>query len=123
MLGLCRKSGKLIPGAELIAKNKKKCLLLVCACDASDRTKATVEAFNIKTIHTDMTKQELGAALGMGNVAVVGITDAGFAAATESKQGKEHMAKYKIGEIAKDFGVKVTDVADILTKYFGEGQV
>ena len=32
------------------------------------------------------------------------------------------MAKYKIGEIAKDFGVKVTDVADILTKYFGEGQ-
>ena len=31
------------------------------------------------------------------------------------------MAKYKIGEIAKDFGVKVTDVADILTKYFGEG--
>ena len=32
------------------------------------------------------------------------------------------MAKYKIGEIAKDFGVKVTDVSDILTKYFGEGQ-
>ena len=86
MLGLCRKAGKLIPGAELIAKNKKKCLLLVCACDASDRTKATVEAFNIKTIHTDMTKQELGAVLGMGN-------DAGFAAATESKQGERTYGK------------------------------
>ena len=93
MLGLCRKAGKLIPGAELIAKNKKKCLLLVCACDASDRTKATVETFNIKTIHTDMTKQELGAVLGMGNVAVVGITDAGFAAATESKQGERTYGK------------------------------
>ena len=66
---------------------------IVCACDASDRTKATVEAFNIKTIHTDMTKQELGAALGMGNVAVVGITDAGFAAATESKQGERTYGK------------------------------
>ena len=87
MLGLCRKAGKLVPGAEMIAKSKKKCLLLVCACDASDRTKATVEAFNIKTIHTDMTKQELGAALGMGNVAVIGITDAGLAAAVERKQG------------------------------------
>ena len=73
MLGLCRKAGKLVPGAEMIAKSKKKCLLLVCACDASDRTKATVEAFNIKTIHTDMTKQELGAAL---------------AAAVERKQGE-----------------------------------
>lgn len=88
MLGLCHKAGKLVPGAEMIAKSKKKCLLLVCACDASDRTKTTVEAFNIKTIHTDMTKQELGAALGMGNVAVVGITDAGLAAAVERKQGE-----------------------------------
>ena len=45
------------------------------------------------SIHTDMTKQELGAALGMGNVAVVGITDAGFAAATESKQGERTYGK------------------------------
>ena len=35
-----------------------------------------------------MTKQELGAALGLGNVAVVGITDAGLAAAVERKQGE-----------------------------------
>ncbi len=93
MLGLCRKAGKIVPGAELVEKSKKKCLLLVCAGDASDRTKATVGALGIKTIYTDMTKQELGAALGMGNVAVVGITDAGFAAAIESKQGERTYGK------------------------------
>ena len=103
MLGLCRKAGKLVPGAEMIAKSKKKCLLLVCACDASDRTKATVEAFNIKTIHTDMTKQELGAALGMGNVAVVGITDAGLAAAVERKQGERTYGEIKARRNCKGF--------------------
>ena len=87
------KSGKTHSRGGTHSKKQKKCLLLVCACDASDRTKATVEAFNIKTIHTDMTKQELGAVLGMGNVAVVGITDAGFAAATESKQGERTYGK------------------------------
>lgn len=87
MLGLCRKAGKVVPGVEMIEKSKKKCVLLVSACDVSERTARKIKEFNIKTIHTDMTKDELGSALGLGNVAVIGITESGFATALESKQG------------------------------------
>lgn len=85
LLGLCRRAGKLILGLDNIEKNTKKCVLIVAASDASDRTARSIKAFGKPVILTDMTKAQLGSLFGAGDVAACGITDPNFASALQDK--------------------------------------
>ena len=85
LLGLCRKAGKLVLGFDNIEKNIRKCVLIVAASDASDRTARGIRYFGKPVIVTDMTKVQLGSLFGAGEVAACGITDPNFASALQDK--------------------------------------
>lgn len=79
-LGLTRKSGNLIAGgnlAEAAIKRGKVCLLLL-AQDASDGTKKSFRdmsrSFNVEILEVS-TKDDLGSAIGKGQISVIGVTD------------------------------------------------
>ena len=79
-LGLTRKSGNLIAGgnlAEAAIKRGKVCLLLL-AQDASDGTKKRFtnmsRSFNVEILEVS-TKDDLGSAIGKGQISVIGVTD------------------------------------------------
>ena len=79
-LGLTRKSGHLIAGGNLVEaaiKRGKVCLLLL-AQDASDGTKKSFRdmsrSFHVEILEVS-TKDDLGSAIGKGQISVIGITD------------------------------------------------
>ncbi len=84
-IGLCRKAGKLIIGAAEVKEGiiSKKIKIVLLASDASENTASMIErnaqAQNIPFIKLPVDKAELGHAIGMKDVAVIGITDSGFA--------------------------------------------
>lgn len=79
-LGLTRKSGNLIAGANLseTALKRGKLSLLILAQDASDGTKksflAMAKFHNVEVIEV-ATMDELGYAIGKGQISVIGVTD------------------------------------------------
>lgn len=79
-LGLTRKSGNLIAGANLseTALKRGKLSLIILAADASDGTKHKFQAmaeFNKVEIIETATMDELGYAIGKGQISVIGVTD------------------------------------------------
>ncbi len=82
-LGLCKRAGKLISGAETVTKaiTEKKALLVLYASDVSQNSIKGVlkaaESFDVPARELDRTKEELSFALGK-HCAIVGITDPGF---------------------------------------------
>lgn len=79
MLGLARRANKVILGLDNIIKYKARCKILVLAADASDRTKRNATDLELETISLQLTKAEIGRALGCERVAVLGVTDSEFA--------------------------------------------
>ena len=88
LLGLAKRAGKLEAGDEATraAITAKSARLVLIASDASDRTRDNflfiTESENVACLMVAETRAELGNALGRRPSAVVGICDAGLAAAT-----------------------------------------
>lgn len=85
LLGMCRRAGRLVTGFDAaLALCKEPSVLLMVAQDASPRTvkelRFRVKQHKLYTV--PLTKEELGAALGLQKpVAVVATADEGFAKA------------------------------------------
>lgn len=83
-LGLCKRAGYLISGADTVAKaiNDDKALLALYASDASANSLKnvlkTAGLKNIPALMLDRSKEELSFALGK-HCGIVGVTDRGFA--------------------------------------------
>ena len=83
-LGLCKRAGYLISGADTVTKaiNDDKALLALYASDASANSLKnvlkTAEMKNTSALMLDRSKEELSFALGK-HCAVICTTDAGFA--------------------------------------------
>ena len=88
LLGLAAKAGKLVYGTDMVCEGlrvKKRILLVVESGDSSENThKRIVDKcayYGAKHIRLSLGTDGLGAALGKhGGIAVVGVTDASFAA-------------------------------------------
>ena len=83
-LGLCRRAGKTVIGAQTAEKSiaDGKAKLVIAACDASDnsikRVRKAAEDANVAFIQTAYPKEELSMALGK-LCGVLAVTDEGFA--------------------------------------------
>ena len=91
LLGLAKKAGRLEIGEEPVgaAARARQARLLLVASDAADNTCRRVTHFSesgkIPWLTLPYTKSELGFQLGRGMVAIIALTDAGFAAAITDK--------------------------------------
>lgn len=84
-LGLARRAGKLLLGVESIESYRKPVELLIYASDASPRVKRTLSARTEPSVSPDLTKEQLGRAVGCKQAAVIAVTDAGFAGILRKK--------------------------------------
>lgn len=84
LLGLCRRAGKLTPGADAVLTKvqKGKSKLVIVAGDISKNTQTKLslacDRANVKLIKLSRSKQQLGKAIGK-LCAVVSVSDKGFA--------------------------------------------
>ena len=91
LLGLVKRAGMLEAGDEAVraAITAGKVRLVLCASDASDRTRETfsfiAESTGVAFISVEETKEDIGNALGRRPAATVAVCDAGFAAALAKK--------------------------------------
>lgn len=91
ILGLSRKAGKLIIGASLVSEaiTRKRVFLVIMAKDTAENTKAKLlrllNESETPFVTIDFTKYEIGSWLGFSDIAVVGISDRGFAKALQNK--------------------------------------
>ncbi len=96
LLGLVKKAGRLEVGEEPVgsAARSRQAKLLLVASDATDNTCRRAahfaEAGNILWFKLPVTKSELGYQIGRGMVAMIAITDAGFAATITEKLASEN---------------------------------
>ena len=80
-IGLARKAGKMIVGTDAVFDEirKRKVLIVLCAKDVSDNTKKKISDcctyHNVKLYCSDLSKNDLGHAIGKSYAACVGITD------------------------------------------------
>lgn len=80
-IGLGRKAGKLIIGAEMVCDGVRDgtVLLVLVASDASQNSRKRIlgcaDYYNAEVETIDVTTEELGAAIGKSAVACVGVTD------------------------------------------------
>lgn len=84
-LGLARRAGKLLLGVESLLAYRKSVCLIVYASDASPRVKRSLAGRNDPSVTPDLTKEQLGRAVGCKEAAVVAVTDAGFAGILRKK--------------------------------------
>lgn len=90
-LGLAKKAGKISFGTDLVCENirnrKTKYVLLVC--DASENTKKKIENccdyYGADLIEINITKEDLGIAIGKYDTACVSINDTNFIKLLEQK--------------------------------------
>ena len=90
LLGMARRAGSLAVGEEAAAEAAQghKARLVLLAKDAGDTTAGRVrrlESDKLPVVQLPDTKTELGGAVGFAGVAVVTVTDLGFAAAVAGK--------------------------------------
>lgn len=78
-LGLARRAGKLLLGVDSISAYRKPTCLLIYASDASPRVARALSERRDPCVTLNLTKQQIGKAVGCREVAVVAVTDAGFA--------------------------------------------
>ncbi len=80
-IGLARKAGKVIVGTDAVCDEirKRKILIAICANDVSDNTRKKISdccAYYHVTLHfCELTKNDLGHAIGKPFAACIGITD------------------------------------------------
>ena len=84
LLGLCKKSGRLISGTDMVidAMQKNKVYFIFIASDATYQTQDKMEKkayFYQVPINKSFDTLALNSAIGEKNIKVVGITDQGFA--------------------------------------------
>ena len=84
-LGLARRAGKLLMGVDSLSAYRKPVSLIVYASDASPRVKRTLAGRTDPSVTPDLTKEQLGRAVGCKEAAVVAVTDAGFAGILRKK--------------------------------------
>ncbi len=84
-LGLARRGGKLLLGVESVQKYRKAVPLLIFASDASPRVKRALSDRSDPSVTPNLTKEQLGSAVGCKEAAVIAVTDAGFAGAIRKK--------------------------------------
>ena len=79
LLGFANRAGKLAIGKSAVINfiNKEKVLLVLLANDASEKLENDLG--DVRTVHMqDVSKDDLGRALGRNEVAIVGVCDANF---------------------------------------------
>jgi len=83
LLSISRKAGKTVHGKDNLSKafNSRKLHLVIGAADAEKDSQKTIIKYENHpgALKTKYTKQELGAAIGFTQSAVIGISDAGLA--------------------------------------------
>ncbi len=84
-LGLARRAGKVLMGVESIEKYTKPVELLIFASDASPRVKRALSFRKEPSITPELTKEQLGRAVGCKSAAVIAVIDAGFAGVIRKK--------------------------------------
>lgn len=84
-LGLARRAGKLLLGVESVESFRKPIALLIYASDASPRVRRALAGRTDPSVCPNLTKEQLGAAVGCKNAAVLAVTDAGFAGILRKK--------------------------------------
>lgn len=95
LLGLVKRAGMLEAGDEAVraAISAGKARLVLCASDASERTRETftfiTESSGVAFVSVRETKEELGNALGRRPSATVAVCDVGFAAALAKKLAEQ----------------------------------
>ena len=100
LLGIAKKSGTLIIGADSVgaAVRSGKARVILSAADASDRSKRQAQALtvsgNILHVIMPFMKYELGALLGRGAPGMMAITDIGIASAFLSALAGQNAAEY-----------------------------
>lgn len=105
LIGLARKAGRVAVGEESTgaAARDKSARLLLVAADAADsssrRASVFAESGKCPLLTVALTKAELGHALGYADVAMLAVTDFGFAAAIAGKLASRDEAAY--GETAR----------------------
>lgn len=91
LLGLSKRAGKLEIGEEPVgaAARAKQAKLILLASDAPPSTSRRAATFgqigNVLQISLPFTKEEIGMSLGRGSIAMLALTDAGFAGAIGDK--------------------------------------
>ena len=84
-LGLARRAGKVLLGVESVEKCRGPAELLIFASDASPRVKRTLAGRTEPSVTPELTKEQLGKAVGCKEAAVIAVTDAGFAGILRKK--------------------------------------
>lgn len=84
-LGLARRAGKVLMGVDAVREYRRPVSLLIYAKDASERVKRALSGVQAPSLTPDITKEQLGSALGCKTVAVVAVLDAGFAGVLRNK--------------------------------------
>lgn len=78
-LGLARRAGKLLLGLESVEALRKPAPLLIYAADASPRVKRALAGRTDPAVTPNLTKEQLGRAVGCKSAAVIAVNDIGFA--------------------------------------------
>ena len=78
-LGLARRAGKVLLGMDEVSRAAAPLPLVLTACDASERVTRLLTNGGIVPVRLPWKKTELGHAVGCGEVAVIAVTDPGFA--------------------------------------------
>ena len=112
LLGLARKAARLEIGEEPVGAvcRARQAKLVLIASDAAPNTFRRAahfgEAGNVLWLALPQTKEELGFALGRGSVAMLALTDIGFASTIVKKLAAANPEKY--GAAAASLDVKAT---------------
>lgn len=105
LLGLCKKAGKLALGEDEAANAAlaHKARLVLISADAAGNTAEKAQRAagegNAPCFRVDLTKAQLGSAVGRAQCAVLAVTDVGFAAAAMKKLAAADPHRY--GEISE----------------------
>lgn len=108
LLGLARKAARLEIGEEPVgaACRARQAKLVLVAGDAAPNTCRRAahfgEAGNVLWLSLPQTKEELGFALGRGSVAMLALTDIGFAASVVKKLAAANPEKYAAAAASLD---------------------
>jgi len=91
LLGLAKKAGATASGTEgvrgLVRSGRSRLVLLACDCsqNAAKRVENCCSSYHAALIHTGLTMQELGAAVGSAPCSAVAVSDKGLADAIKDK--------------------------------------
>lgn len=79
LLGFARRAGKIVLGYDSISRLKQRKFLILLASDAAERTKEHIMRLQREVLSVPLTKAELGALLGAGEVSAAAVVDPQFA--------------------------------------------